>query len=158
MTNDIIMQRDAEGYILYVSPAVDKQLGYFPDQLVGKTFWKYLDETGVNAIADWKRNVFEKGQTIRNQFKAKTSTGEFIWLESETQPVLEKGKVVSALSSIRNIEVEKQAEFEIAKLAAIVEGSVNEIYVSDPKTLKFLFTLDAILTNTALFNLNSAGF
>lgn len=148
MTNDIIVQRDPAGKIHYVSPAVKKHLGYSPEEFSNLPFWGYLDEEGKKRTEEWKSEVFGKGRSIRLQARAKTKAGKFIWMESETQPIKdEAGKVIFSLSSIRNIDAEKQAEFEIAKLAAIVENSVNEIYVTDTKTLRFIYANDQARKN-----------
>lgn len=148
MTNDIIVQRDASGKVHYVSPAVKKHLGYSPEEFSDLPFWGYLDDEGRKNTEVWKKEVFEKGKSIRLQARAKTKAGKFIWLESETQPIKdETGKVVFSLSSIRNIDAEKKAEFEVERLAAIVEGSANEIYLVEPGSLKFLYVNDQARKN-----------
>lgn len=140
MTNDIIVQRDRKGKVHYVSPAVKKHLGYSPEEFLALPFWGYLDEEGKKKTAEWKKEVFGKGNSIRLQARAKTKAGKYIWLESETQPIKdETGKVIFSLSSIRNIDAEKKAEERIERLAKIVEDTANEIYVMDIETLKFRY-------------------
>jgi len=142
--SDILIQRDPKGVVLYASPSLERHLGWTQDEIIGNTIWHLLDASARDRVPGWKETVFKNGDSTRYQIRVLTKTGDRIWIESATEPVRDKtGEVVYAISTWRNIDEEKKAEEEAIRLAGIVEGTSNEIYIMDSKTLKFTYVNEA---------------
>ncbi len=142
--SDILIQRDPEGNVLYASPSLERHLGWKPEEIIGTKIWHMFDKSTKSKIPEWKETVFKKGKSIRLQTWNFTKDGGRVWIESATEPIKDdKGKVIYAISTWRNIDEEKKAEERAFRLASIVEATVNEVFVIDPKTLKFIYVNEA---------------
>lgn len=139
--SDIITLRDGEGKVLYITPSFEKQLGYSAEKEIGRGPWyRLVHQEDKEKTKAWRKTVFDQGNSFHVDLRLKNSKGDYLWFESHTEPIKdEKGKVVAAVTSSRNITEYKEAESESLRLGAILEDSLNEIYLIDPKTLKFKY-------------------
>lgn len=140
-SNDIITHRDHEGKIIYISPAFKKHLGYDPGNFIGKKVTKLMHPDDRRTVEkEWEKTALRKGKTFRAKARLKAKDGQYIWFDAVTEPVRDKkGKVIYSITTTRNIDDQLKAEDEKTRLGAIIEDSLNEIYVFDTKTLKFDF-------------------
>lgn len=138
--SDIIVLHGSKGEISYVSPALKKHLGIDPEEVIGKqTIGVVHPEDKKNLSKHWNQRVLIEGKSLHKDIRFRNKEGDYLWFECHTQPVKgEKGKVIAAVTTSRNITEYKKAEAESLRLGRIVEDSLNEIFVFDTKTLEFL--------------------
>lgn len=138
--SDIIVLHGKKGEITYITPAVKKHLGINPGELVGKqTIGVVHPEDKKDLAKNWNQRVLNEGKSFFRDVRFRNKKGEYLWFECHTQPVKdEEGEVIAAVTSARNITEYKKAESEALRMGRIIEDSLNEIYVFDAKTLKFL--------------------
>ena len=88
ITGDWIWEIDSKGIFTYVSPAVEKILGYEPEKVVGTSFRDYLDDEGMET---WKRQI--EGAIVQSMnFKEKVivhrhADGRKVWVEVSGTPI-----------------------------------------------------------------------
>jgi len=90
-TGDFIWEEDASGLFLYASPAVEKILGYTPDELVGKKYWyDLLTPDTRQAVKAAGQTAFANKESFREVLREYVhKDGRRIIFESSGSPVLE---------------------------------------------------------------------
>lgn len=82
---EIISECDAEGRVLYVSPALETVLGYTPAQIAGTTPTLIVDPAEVERIVEQFLETVETGvPTLTAPFRCRHRDGTWRWLESQT--------------------------------------------------------------------------
>jgi PAS domain S-box-containing protein len=107
-TPDLIARFDRQHRHMYVSPSVEKQMGFKVEDILGKTHREigYPNETCV-VLEDAIEIVFQTGQINRINFQIPSGT----WVDWFLVPELgENGEVKAVMSSARDITDRKQVE------------------------------------------------
>ncbi|MCH8082026.1 MAG: PAS domain S-box protein, partial [Proteobacteria bacterium] len=124
--SDIIVLHGKKGEITYITPALKKHLGIDPKEVVGKqTIGVVHPEDKKDLARNWNQRVLREGKSFYKDVRFRNKKGEYLWFECHTEPVKdEKGEVIAAVTSARNISEYKQAESEALSLGRIVEDSL----------------------------------
>jgi PAS domain S-box-containing protein len=113
---DVIYSVDADFRLLYVSPSVEKHLGYMPQELTGKKFTELglLTEASLaRAIEDTMRIMNgEEVKAVEYDLIAKDGTARRA--EVRNSPVYRNGRVASIVSVARDITAQRNAEHALA--------------------------------------------
>ena len=113
--SDAVLLQSPTGEVLYASPSTHRVLGIDADELTGKNLFDILhpvDEKRLRAGAH--QSMLEGTQYTQTLVRARRRSGEFVWLELASKPILrDDGEVEHILSSARDVtervEVEEQA-------------------------------------------------
>ena len=147
-TSDILFLRDIEGKLLYVTPSIEKILGFKSKELVGKTTWWLIHPDDRPLIEDWKKTVLARQEDFHSLARMKTKGGKFVWLDTVTKVIRDpKGEFKFIISTSRDITHQKRAEVDKERLQTLIEEALNELYLVDPKTLKFTYGNTKALEN-----------
>src|SRR5690554_5786008 len=125
--------------IIYANTAFEKLSGYSQEEILNQDI-RFLqaddtDQESVNKINTALKNGTNCHVILRNYRK----DGTLFWNELHITPIKNKLGVVTHYVGIQNdITERKLAKENQAHLATILDESLNEIYVFDSKTLKFL--------------------
>jgi len=127
---DIIGQVDAEGNFIYISPSVEKILGYEIEDYIGKPFFELEKAKKVFLNPQFTLSPYEV------EFKVKTKTGGFVWLECVGTPLLnDNGQFIGGVFSARDITESKKAKIALKeseeKFRTMIESSPDSITVTD---------------------------
>jgi len=137
--NDIIVQTDTACRITYISPSVEKVIGYTPGQLTGRLVGDVLQEDAARtlgaafAAAMANPNVSQPPVTYQTRHK----DGRTLWLESRIIPVVDRatGQVLGASDVARDVTRHKMAEDSLARanilLNTIMDASPSGIVMID---------------------------
>ena len=107
---------------IYVSPNIERILGYKPEQLLKDPFffWKRL-LSDKKAFQEGEESMHHcqaenKKVNYKHTYKTVNAKGETVWLENSSTPILNsKGKVGFYLNILKDITEEKTKELEIEK-------------------------------------------
>jgi PAS domain S-box-containing protein len=115
-SQDIIALFDTEGKHLFVSPSIEKILGYSPEEWSQLPAFSAVHPDDVSKQLRIK-NRLEKGESIEGlQFRLKGKDGLYQWIEANYTPLLNKDKKLYAIQSIlRNVTDRKRAEDRLAE-------------------------------------------
>jgi len=135
MTEELIWESDAEGSILYCSPASERILGYRPDELVGNNIISFLHgEDQKMASAMLPGNIAEKRGWRDLVLRWRGRDGLYRDLSSRAVPVLnEQGNVIGFRGSELDITSRKKTDDDLVKtqklesLGIIAGGIAHEI-------------------------------
>lgn len=108
--SDVIMRQSPTRIVEYVSPSVERILGWRPDELVGRpshTFWHVDDTSEATRI----RLAVAAGGTARIRGRGLCKDGSYRWLEVSGEPLLNAaGDVIASVSMIRDVDAQVRAE------------------------------------------------
>ncbi|MEM2905267.1 MAG: PAS domain S-box protein [Candidatus Bathyarchaeia archaeon] len=132
---DAIAALDLQGRFTYLSPAVERIIGYRPEEIVGRPLKEFLPEFEIPKVAQ-AFNGAVKGRSIEGvQFNIRRSDGSLASLELNGAPILKDGEVVGLQGTIRDITERKRMEAALRKsqelLRSIFASSPDAITVTD---------------------------
>jgi PAS domain S-box-containing protein len=136
--SDIITILDSDGTIRYESPAVERLLGYHPEERVGEKAFDYLhpeDRSRVEStFADALENPGEVQAPV--EFRLRNKDGSWRRMETTRTNLLDDPAVKGVVANSRDITERRQAEEKLRESEerhrAVIEQSVEGIYLFDP--------------------------
>jgi PAS domain S-box-containing protein len=103
------------------------QLGYMPDNVLGRTDPELLSPDDLPPIVDLKRGVLENGVGARAEVSV-TRLNKKHYFDLVVEPLVDAaGNIVGVTGASTDITERKRAERERAQLAAIVESSNDAV-------------------------------
>ena len=127
---DAIYEIDMKGIIKYVSPAIEKIVGFKPEELIGSSFFTHLYPDDVPVLMNALSNL-GKVDSSQLEYRYITKDGQLRWVSSSTTPFIRNGVVVGGTGSLTNIHERKLAENEILKLYRAIEQSPVSIVITN---------------------------
>jgi PAS domain S-box-containing protein len=165
-TSDTIIAHDTNGIIDFVSKSVEQMLGYTPRELQNKNPYDYIHPKDIVKVKTIHEEILshKSQQVIDYRFKHKE--GHWVWIETSTNPIVQKEKLVGIISSSRDISKLKIVNQKIVE-ALEKEKELNKLksnFVSmashqfrTPLTVLYsnIELLDLIIQDNGDFNLNT---
>ena len=136
-TNDIIALQDPNKNLKYISPAVENLLGYKQDELLKKQFKEIIHKDDLGKIKEVVNNKLLKGIIIEAiTYRAQHKKGYYIWLETLISPIIKDHKIVSLISTSRDISQWMSAKKEIEEYQSSLQKLTSEISLIEEKQKK----------------------
>ncbi len=133
--NDVATIITPAGEITYVSPAVERVLGYEPEELVGEVGFNYQSQAGREAVADAIEDILanpSETQTIQTKFRR--ADGSWAWIESTLKNRVDdeiiNGIVVSSRDVTERVEQTRRSE-EREQQVSRLHGATRELLGSE---------------------------
>lgn len=118
-SSDVILNLTADGLIEYVSPSIREMGGYDADALRGSnaaTLVLPADRASVNRAH--RDAIANPDATFIVEYRGVTRDGALLWCESHIRGIAdEDGRVVGAVSAIRDISAHKRIEAALSQAA-----------------------------------------
>jgi PAS domain S-box-containing protein len=140
--DDIVWQLDMNLQFVYVSPAVERVLGYSVEEALKMRVTEFLNQDGMAQMKQYIQTRLHSEQPARpNEYKMRHKDGHWVDLEVISSPIYDgEGRPVGFAGVTRDISARKQAE-EHAREAeekmrlymAMFECSKEAIAISDPE-------------------------
>ena len=113
-SQDIVTLVAADGTVLYESPAIERVLGYSPDDLVGEPIFEYVHpEDRQRAIERFSADVESGGPTRSIELRFKHASGSWRCLESVGTNLLDDPVIGGIVVTSRDITERKSYEKEL---------------------------------------------
>jgi PAS domain S-box-containing protein len=140
---DIISVSSPEGVFQYVSPSVEKALGYYREEMEGHSITEFVHPEDVFAFTPHKSSLaMSRIDNLTLRYRIRTKSNEYIWLESILKPVKENNQVVKIITTSRNVTEQKKAEVEREQLLADVKQSEELLRTIINSTPDWIFIKD----------------
>jgi PAS domain S-box-containing protein len=150
-TLDLIALHDVDGKYLYLSPSVERILGYKPEELIGASPYALFHPEDMLRIQNESHDKVKEGDDgIYISYRIRGKNGEYVWLETITKSIwnLEKTNVIQLQTVSRDIthrviknsrerELEQKIKESEERYRAMVESSLEAIYVH--RDFKFIY-------------------
>jgi PAS domain S-box-containing protein len=110
-SSDIIIILDRRGTIRYVSPSVDRFLGYCPHEMTGKNTFRFIHPADVaRAIAVFSQAILQKDSVISNTFRIKHKDGTDRVLEGIGRNLLDHSSIGGFLMNVHDVTEKWKAD------------------------------------------------
>ena len=122
---DVIYETDNQSHLISVSPSIEKQGGYQPSELLGRSVTEFF--VYPEQYADLDAQMIKNGSV--NDFEAllRRKDGNTAWVSITSHIVFDaNGQPVSTEGVLRDITERKQAEERIRQMNAELENRVDE--------------------------------
>ena len=136
--NDLVQSVTPDGRFVYVNQAWRKALGYDEEEVAKLTMFDIIHPNSQAHCMEVFQRVIS-GETvdkIEATFVAKD--GKKILVEGSANCRFENGKPVNTRGIFRDVTERKLSDERIRSFAHILEESLNEIYIFDSNTLRFI--------------------
>lgn len=132
---DAIIACDQYGRILYVTPSLERILGYNQEEIVGRSVLEFLAESQIESYQERLQRVLV-GRTIDQiELTVYRADGTSVIVQTHTVPVFENGFVIGTQSTWRDVTRQREAETALReseeKFRLIAEGSHDMMFLTD---------------------------
>src|SRR5579884_4126880 len=108
---DAVVLTNAEGQVTYVSPSIERILGYTPDELKLLHASEVIHPADRQATADLFAQLLAKPDiTVTTQYRVRHKNGSWRWVEGIWKNLLAEPYIQSVFITIHDITERKQAE------------------------------------------------
>ncbi len=117
---DLVCLHGPDGTYRWLSPSVERLLGYSADELIGKSPYDLIHEQDdVGSNPDTLSDRASQGDMVKT-YRFRRKDGAYVWFETDVQPVIENGEVVEIQSISRDVttRIEAMEELRIARRQA----------------------------------------
>jgi PAS domain S-box-containing protein len=132
-SSDAISVLETDGTLHYVSPSLERMLGYSAKEMVGHSFQPFIDPDDLSKVTAHFQNILaHPGQAITTELRARHKNGALVIFENVAQ-LHPNGKIVS---NARDITERKLAEAKIREsetlYRTLIEASTDGIDILSP--------------------------
>ncbi|WP_287130405.1 PAS domain S-box protein [Candidatus Cyanaurora vandensis] len=124
---------DPEGQTSFVNDHMANMLGYTPVEMIGQTFFDFMDEEGKQLAT---RLLARRRAGVREQhdFKFQHRDSRAVWAIVSTDPLYDaEGRFVGALGLLTDITSRKKAEEEMRLFNRVLQATTNGVVVADAR-------------------------
>jgi len=113
--NDVIYEITDESVIKYVSPSIERIVGYTPDELIGRNIFEFMYPGDIQQVAEVLSNLGNNNIPYL-EYRYLTKSGSIAWVHTSTTPIYENDRIIGGTGSLTDITYRKLAEEKIEKL------------------------------------------
>lgn len=135
--SDLICLHSIDGTYEFVSPSASTLLGYSPESLIGRNPYDFFHPEDISArISESHRIALEERRSTNIIYRYRTASGQYIWLETATEPVInDKGQVHHIVTVSRDVTEQRMQQQRLKEserfLHGILNGQTSQIIVLD---------------------------
>jgi PAS domain S-box-containing protein len=116
-SSDVILILDMQGQIQYISPPIQRILGYTPTALIGQNAFNYIHpEDSSPVLARFRQKLQDSIPTNPIEFRMRHLDGHWVWLEVMGNNLLDDPNIKGIVVNGRDISERKQAEEQLRSL------------------------------------------
>ena len=135
---DVTWTTDYEGKTSFISPNIEKEYGYTPEEITkgGDNIWLgRIHPEDAEKVEKAFKELFEEGTMLDVEYRIKRKDGEWIWLHDRSIAIYERDGVMYADGIFTNITERKWAEESLReshkRYQLIVENISNVVWTMD---------------------------
>lgn len=137
---DLIWLKNADGVYLTCNHVFERFFGAKEADIVGKTDYDFIDRELADFFREHDCKAMAAGKPSSNEeWITFADDGHRALLYTTKMPMhATDGTLIGVLGIGRDITERKKAEEQVSRFSRVVEQSLNEIYMFDAETLKFV--------------------
>jgi PAS domain S-box-containing protein len=127
-SSSLICSHEPDGRYRYVSPSVRDLLGYEPEELIGIDPYTLVHPDDRSRIRSKSQQVvLNEHRAASIEYRIRQKSGDYVWFESVTQPVVEDGKTVALVSGSRDVTDRHKAQEALRKSEAELRSILDSM-------------------------------
>ncbi len=131
-SSDGIVLINREGTVLYHSPAVERILGWTPEERQGKQIMDLLHpDDQKSAFGHFSQIVQQPGSAATSEVRMRHKNGTWRWVEGLITNLLEEPSVGAIVGNYRDVTARKETEEYTQKITAAIEQADDLIFITD---------------------------
>ncbi|SDF67559.1 PAS domain S-box protein [Halorientalis regularis] len=129
---DYIFIIDAAGTLTYVTPSVERILGYEPEDLTGENAFEYLHPDDVDRIRSELADVLDAPNAEKTvELRTKHRDGSWRWVEIRARNLLDDPGIEGIVGNVRDVTARKESEAELDWHRSVIQSMDEGVYVLD---------------------------
>jgi PAS domain S-box-containing protein len=127
-SSDIIVLLEADGHLRYISPTVERVLGYSPEQVAHADPFEYLHPDDVAGTRDklaWA--IAHPGSPVLHELRVRAADGNWVYIETITNSLLDVPSVGGVVINARDITERKHGEQERQRLLTQIREQAQQV-------------------------------
>ena len=146
---DFIWKMDTKGCYTFAAGRTQELLGYTPEEIIGKTVYDFLSNHEANNLLSTFDQASKQHTDIPEYKHQKNSKlGKSLYFQTRAKALYdEQNKCIAYQGIDTDISQQKEVQVHLNSLNHIIDDSLNEIYIFDPKTLLFSYVNQAVINN-----------
>jgi PAS domain S-box-containing protein len=134
VSSDTMARMDSDGVIRFVSPSVERMMGYEPAELIGHTTMRFTHPDDIPRVMSFFADLIAQGPggtPVAYQFRARHKNGSWIWLEGIPKVLFDaSGKPTGIQDSVRDITRRKVLEADLDAALARTTSSERRLQMA----------------------------
>lgn len=116
---DVMTILRLDGVIDYVSPSVERVLGYSPSDFAGRNAFEMIHPEDVKSVREaFESVVYNTNYHVPTEFRARHRNGAWIYLEAMGNNLVEDHTITGVVLNLRDITERKAAKNDLTRLNA----------------------------------------
>ncbi|WP_424018784.1 PAS domain S-box protein [Halorientalis pallida] len=129
---DYIFIIDAAGTLTYVTPSVERILGYEPEDLTGENAFEFLHPDDVERIRSELADVLDAPNAEKTvELRTKHRDGSWRWVEIRARNLLDDPGIEGIVGNVRDVTARKESEAELDWHRSVIRSMDEGVYVLD---------------------------
>lgn len=136
---DVILVVDAACSISFCSPNITRELGFTPEEMLGKTGFDFVHPDDLETtykIFEQELNYPDQNNSV--DIRLRTKTGEWVWMEAKGKNLLDDALVQGVIINLNDISARKDAEKALqqseTRYRSFFENLPYPLFLVDPRT------------------------
>ncbi|MGZ5282374.1 MAG: sensor histidine kinase, partial [Bacteroidia bacterium] len=131
--SDMLSLLNENAEYIYVSPSVERILGYRPEQLVGVSALQFIHPEDIATVQSRLNSVINSNTVIIPDFRFRHANGVYVWIETVLDNMLGNKHVKAISASSRDVTQRKQAEFILKQKEAHLQNALLETIIAEQR-------------------------
>lgn len=144
--SNVVGELDLNGTFTYVNPQVYDIFGYYPEEIIGDKFLKFIHPDDLQILKEQLKRIIKSKEKINIEFKVQHKSGNYIVVSAKVN-LIKINREPKLLVVLRDISMEKEAKeklIESKEKYKSVLKNINETYFEVDLNGDFTFLNDAI--------------
>lgn len=108
---DVVVLRNAEGHVLYVTASIERLLGYSPGEFQAMHLFELIHPDNQTEVMQLFTALIEQqGKSVKTQYRMRHKNGSWRWIEGTWTNLLETPAIKSIMLHLSDITESKQIE------------------------------------------------
>lgn len=113
---DVIFLSDEKGMISFCSPNIQKEMGYLPDEVIGKSGFEFVHPDDMKlALKAFGDEINNPGENNSVDIRFKRKDGSWMWAEAKGRNLLHHPSVRGVIINLNNVSLRKLTEEALQK-------------------------------------------
>lgn len=113
--SDVVALSDPSGVIQWISPSVQRMLGWTAQELIGQSIFGLIhsdDVAGISAV----QPALAPGEGVNVEARVRMASGDYRWVASHIQPVVDgEGRILGRVAGWRDVEEERATRMALER-------------------------------------------